>query len=652
MLAPRHFALHCKAFANMDTSNEMDTDVLQVSSTSDERPTSQVPSHALAVIQTAAKASSESDSSPHVRGRNRSSGSVRSASAVALGSRHARTPSPYARNKAKRVMPPPTQAKTALLPPPAYACEVATAVAHPLGNPVSFHPQGSSSSTPDGGGHSASPSEIHLHKHQQLGVIVHGVDPNEHARVIADAGNVVSSMRHEAQGLLNRAEQQIAHTQHEAQNVVVQAQHQVNVAKQQAQSAVQQVHQQAQAEVAFAKQQLTQSESMIVELRQRNAQLEQQQSEMMQQMAQLQSMVHQMQAVHAQQTDTSHVHARQIESLNGADPNMTAVADAMKALATHVGETMNELKQVILASSPGRKARAKSAGIPASGHASGSASSPSSFIPRAASPIAAPPAAPSHVPAKASAKVVFEKHKPAAPPPSPPGPDVYELASHLEEGEEEENYGDQGWFDDDPEVDVPEIDIDLFGDTLPRVASVGAGSFPVSSPKASSDVAHDDYESETYKYKDLKDLKLPGLPKDSVGYRSWRNAVLTQFGSIDRTGTARILKWLQACLKPEANTETIIALQSDSNQLPRLDAYLASQISETRYMKGEFGLEIQSYIERAHARGITPSGRAMLAMGHAVSKISCGSCAWCDCYTADFACCKFGWVFLQSDDCL
>ena len=91
-------------------------------------------------------------------------------------------------------------------------------------------------------------------------------------------------------------------------------------------------------------------------------------------------------------------------------------------------------------------------------------------------------------------------------------------------------------------------------------------------------------------------------------------ASVTQFGSIDRPGTARILKWLQACLQPEADTDAIVALQSDSNQLPRLDAYLASQISETRYMKREFGLEILSYIERAHARGITPSGRAMLAM--------------------------------------
>ena len=76
--------------------------------------------------------------------------------------------------------------------------------------------------------------------------------------------------------------------------------------------------------------------------------------------------------------------------------------------------------------------------------------------------------------------------------------------------------------------------------------------------------------------------------------------MLTQFGSVDRAGKARILRWLQACLLPEADTKAIAALQSDPSQLPRLDAYLASQITEPRYMKGEFGLEIQSYIERAH----------------------------------------------------
>ena len=35
---------------------------------------------------------------------------------------------------------------------------------------------------------------------------------------------------------------------------------------------------------------------------------------------------------------------------------------------------------------------------------------------------------------------------------------------------------------------------------------------------------------------------------------------------------------------------------------------------DTRHLKGEFGLEIQSYVERAHAKSITPSGRSMLAM--------------------------------------
>ena len=45
-----------------------------------------------------------------------------------------------------------------------------------------------------------------------------------------------------------------------------------------------------------------------------------------------------------------------------------------------------------------------------------------------------------------------------------------------------------------------------------------------------------------------------------------------------------------------------------------LDSFLASQISDAKYMKGEFGLDVQAYIERAHAHGVLPSGRAMLAM--------------------------------------
>ena len=198
-----------------------------------------------------------------------------------------------------------------------------------------------------------------------------------------------------------------------------------------------------------------------------------------------------------------------------------------------------------------------------------------------------------------SANATTTKHKSAAPPPPPPGPDLYDLASRREEGEEEE-YGDQGWFNDDPE-----IDIDWFGGTQPRVASAGAGSFPMGSPKTSSEIASEDFESETYKYKDLKGLKLPALPKDSVGYRSWRNAVLTQFGFIDRTGTARILKW--RAFSHALNVHTRVASHHQA--------------------------------EPCHA-------------GHAVPKVSCRSCAWCDCDATDFACCQLGRVFVQPDDCV
>ena len=289
---------------------------------------------------------------------------------------------------------------------------------------------------------------------------------------------------------------------------------------------------------------------------------------------------------------------------------MTAVAEAMKALATHVGETMNELKQTIVANSPSaspkakakiKKAKAKSVGISASEPAAVAASPLPSSIPCLSSPMAFL----SYMPFQQLLKAVVAKSIASAPPPPPPGPDVYDLAPQQEEGEEEEGHGPR-WFKDDPEVHV-----NFLGNDLPRPASIGIGSFDVNTPKAASEHVADDYEGATYKYKDLKDLKLASLPKDSVGYRSWRNAVLTQFGSIDRTGTARILRWLQACLQREANTDTIVRLQGDSGQLPRLDAYLASQVTDTRYMKGELGLEIQAYIEQALAASSPLEGRCL-----------------------------------------
>ena len=174
---------------------------------------------------------------------------------------------------------------------------------------------------------------------------------------------------------------------------------------------------------------------------------------------------------------------------------------------------------------------------------------------------------------------------PGPPPPAPP--EIFNIGD-PDEGEEEEQ------VEDDPVIE-------------PRVG----GDRDAQGGAAADD---GDYEGETYRYKDLKDLKLPQLPKDSVGFRSWRNALLTQFASIDRTGQARVLRWLQICVRPEVTNTEIAFFQNNPEQLPRLDSYLASQLSDARHMKGEFGLEVQAYIERAHSHGVLPSGRAMLAM--------------------------------------
>ena len=55
-------------------------------------------------------------------------------------------------------------------------------------------------------------------------------------------------------------------------------------------------------------------------------------------------------------------------------------------------------------------------------------------------------------------------------------------------------------------------------------------------------------------------------------------------------------------------------MQSNSDGLPRLDAYLAAQVTDPKHLKGEFGVTAQSFVERAHALGALPSGRALLAM--------------------------------------
>ena len=84
-------------------------------------------------------------------------------------------------------------------------------------------------------------------------------------------------------------------------------------------------------------------------------------------------------------------------------------------------------------------------------------------------------------------------------------------------------------------------------------------------------------ESSIYKAKDLSNVTIPALPTDAAQFRGWRNSFLTKASSIDKTGRNRIMTWLLEAFSADVSVEY---LEQTSLEMPRLDAYLASQIME------------------------------------------------------------------------
>ena len=118
-------------------------------------------------------------------------------------------------------------------------------------------------------------------------------------------------------------------------------------------------------------------------------------------------------------------------------------------------------------------------------------------------------------------------------------------------------------------------------------------------------------EGQIYKAKDLQSITVPALPTDAAQFRGWRNSFLTKASSIDRTGQNRIMTWLLESFSADVTVEY---LQQTSLEMPRLDAYLASQLMEPKHLRGELGLQFQAYTEREQLRGRAPLGRVLLNM--------------------------------------
>ncbi|CAE7264193.1 FAD4L1, partial [Symbiodinium sp. CCMP2592] len=440
--------------------------------------------------------------------------------------------------------------------------------------------------------------ELHLHQHaHRQQVLQVGVDPVTHANMQSEATSAIMNARAETAAVFGEAEAVIQSLRSENQQLGAQT----AAIQGESYAAIQALRSENQQLGSRASVIQGEAETVIGNLRTENQQLGEMNRELNQRLEKQAKMILEQQelskAMHQQLIALqSHVQAAEPKNpsipssaipasstQNGADQAASAF-NALQALAGEVGGTMRRIEQAIEATV---RAIAPSVALPIPAKASGS----SGFVAPSPVEFGVPPY-------QCSRKNIFtgrlHSATPAHPPPPPHSapqklkPQVFDIADEDdfdEHGEDEDDEGGED-FEDDPIV-------------------------PVAAHEPEDDR---DYESSIYKYKDLKDIKLPQIPGSSVEFRAYRNSVLTQIASIDCSGKAVLLKWLQKSLDPSGSIALTRSLQRDCEGLPRLDGWISACISDAKHLKGEWGLQAQSYLERCHASGTMPSGRALLSI--------------------------------------
>ncbi|OLP93635.1 hypothetical protein AK812_SmicGene24425 [Symbiodinium microadriaticum] len=131
--------------------------------------------------------------------------------------------------------------------------------------------------------------------------------------------------------------------------------------------------------------------------------------------------------------------------------------------------------------------------------------------------------------------------------------------------------------------------------------------------------ANDDVEEDGVKElreKDVVDqrallhLKLEPIPPDAASFRTWKNGFKVQLSKLDTSGQGIVLAWISRGFDADR-----VDLE-DSGLLPRLDAWVAGELSSGRVLKQSSELEqdITAYIERCSQLDRSPKGRVMLSI--------------------------------------
>eukprot|EP00439_Symbiodinium_sp_Y106_P061549 s531_g9.t1 len=97
---------------------------------------------------------------------------------------------------------------------------------------------------------------------------------------------------------------------------------------------------------------------------------------------------------------------------------------------------------------------------------------------------------------------------------------------------------------------------------------------------------------------------------DAANFRTWKNGFKVQLSKLDTSGRGLTLAWISRAVDADK------ADLQDSGLLPRLDAWVAGELSSGRVLKQSSELEqdITAYIERCGQLGQLPEGAVMLSI--------------------------------------
>ena len=141
----------------------------------------------------------------------------------------------------------------------------------------------------------------------------------------------------------------------------------------------------------------------------------------------------------------------------------------------------------------------------------------------------------------------------------------------------------------------------------PRVDQVGQNA---ADPGETNDDGDVDDEEVIVEQRALLHLKLEPAPSDAANFRTWKNGFKVQLSKLDTSGQGLVLAFISRGFDADK------ADLQDSGLLPRLDAWVAGELSSGLALKQSSELEqdIAAYVERCGQLGQSPKGRVMLSI--------------------------------------